>query len=168
MRLSLHTGKTLKEAPRDVAARSLRLLLRAGYLKQASAGVFAYMPLLWRVMNKVSGHFRRELEAVEYEEFLAPSLQTRELWVESGRWDDFAGPDGDMFSFEDRRGGAVCLGPSHEELVLDMVRREIGSYKHLPRKLFQIKTVFRDENPAPFRLDQGPGKPDAGGFPVRP
>ena len=145
MRQSKHTGKTLKEDPKDAQTVAHKLMLRAGYIKQVSAGIYTYMPFLLRTLNKISQIIREEMDANECEELLMPALQPKDLWVESDRWESYTDSDGIMFSFKDRRGTVVCLGPTHEEVITDIVRREVSSYKHLPKKLYQIQTKFRDE-----------------------
>lgn len=145
MRQSRHIGKTLREAPKDAQTAAHALMLRAGYIQQVSAGVYSYLPLLFRTLNKVSQIIREEMAAAGSEELLMPALQTKELWEESGRWERYTAVDGIMFAFKDRRGSTVCLGPTHEEVVTDIVRREVKSYKDLPKNVFQIQTKFRDE-----------------------
>ncbi len=133
MRQSKHIGKTLKEDPKDAQTVAHKLMLRAGYIKQVSAGVYTYMPFLLRTLNKISQIIREEMDANECEEILMPALQPKDLWVESDRWESYTDSDGIMFSFKDRRGTVVCLGPAHEEVITDIVRREVSSYKHLPK-----------------------------------
>ena len=145
MRQSRHVGKTLREAPKDAQTAAHALMLRAGYMQQVSAGVYSYLPLLFRTLNKISQVIREEMTAAGSEELLMPALQPRELWEETGRWERYTAVDGIMFSFKDRRGAVSCLGPTHEEVVTDILRREIKSYKDLPRSVFQIQTKFRDE-----------------------
>jgi len=145
MRQSRHLGKTLKETPNEAQTIAHQLMLRAGYIKQISAGIYTYMPLLFRVIQKVSNIIREEMNKKGAEELLMPALQPRELWEESERWERYTKIDGIMFAFKDRRGGAVCLGPTHEEIITDVVRREVNSYKDLPLLLYQIQNKFRDE-----------------------
>jgi len=145
MRQSRHIGKTLRETPKDAQTVAHALMLRAGYIQQLSAGVYIYMPLLYRVLTKISQIVREEMVAAGAEELLMPALQPKELWEESGRWERYTAIDGIMFSFKDRRGSTVCLGPTHEEVVTYILRREIKSYKDLPKCVFQIQTKFRDE-----------------------
>ena len=152
MRLSKHMGKTLKEDPKDAQAISHKLLLRAGYMRHVSAGVFTVMPFLKRVLNKVTRIICNEMVTNNYEEVLLPALQPKELWVESGRWEEYANIDETMFVFKDKRGSTYGLGPSHLEVITDLVRREINSYKQLPQKLFQIHTAFRNEARPRFGL----------------
>jgi prolyl-tRNA synthetase len=120
-------------------------MLRAGYIQQLSAGVYVYLPLLYRTLAKISQIVREEMEAAGGVELLMPALQPRELWEESGRWERYTAIDGIMFAFKDRRGATACLGPTHEEVITDILRREIKSYKDLPKCAFQIQTKFRDE-----------------------
>ena len=138
-------GKTLREIPKDAQTAAHALMLRAGYIQQLSAGVYIYLPLLYRTLAKLSQIVREEMEAAGAIELLMPALQPRELWEESGRWERYTAVDGIMFSFKDRRGATACLGPTHEEVITDILRREIKSYKDLPKCAFQIQTKFRDE-----------------------
>ncbi|MCB1124977.1 MAG: proline--tRNA ligase, partial [Verrucomicrobiae bacterium] len=145
MRQSRHVGRTLREAPKDAQTAAHSLMLRAGYIQQVSAGVYSYLPLLHRTLNKIANIIREEMTRAGSEELLMPALQPRELWEESGRWERYTAVDGIMFAFKDRRGSTSCLGPTHEEVVTDILRREINSYKDLPKCVFQIQTKFRDE-----------------------
>jgi prolyl-tRNA synthetase len=145
MRQSKHLGKTLKEDPKDAQTAAHTLMLRAGYIKQVSPGVYTYMPFLVRTFHKISQIIREEMNAEGCEELLMPVLQPKELWVESDRWECYAGVGGIMFTLKDRRGSTVCLGPAHEEVVTDLVRTEVTSYKQLPKRLYQVQTRFRDE-----------------------
>jgi prolyl-tRNA synthetase len=120
-------------------------MLRAGYIQQLSAGVYVYLPLLHRTLAKLAQIVREEMEAAGAVELLMPALQPRELWEESKRWERYTAVDGIMFAFKDRRGAVTCLGPTHEEIITDVLRREIKSYKDLPKCAFQIQTKFRDE-----------------------
>jgi prolyl-tRNA synthetase len=145
MRQSRLFGKTLREAPRDAQTVAHGLMLRAGYIQQLSAGVYVYLPLLYRTLAKLSQIVREEMEAAGAVELLMPALQPRELWEESGRWERYTAIDGIMFAFKDRRGAMACLGPTHEEVITDILRRDVKSYKDLPKRAFQIQTKFRDE-----------------------
>jgi prolyl-tRNA synthetase len=145
MKQSRLFGKTLREAPRDAQTVAHALMLRAGYIQQLSAGVYVYLPLLHRTLTKLSQIVREEMVAAGAVELLMPALQPRELWEESGRWERYTAIDGIMFAFKDRRGATACLGPTHEEIITDVLRREIKSYKDLPKCAFQIQTKFRDE-----------------------
>ena len=145
MRQSRHIGKTLREAPKDAQTVAHALMVRAGYIQQLSSGIYIYLPLLFRTLNKISQIVREEMSSAGSEELLMPAMQSKELWEESGRWERYTAIDGIMFAFKDRRGSTVCLGPTHEEVVTDILRREIKSYKDLPKNVFQIQTKFRDE-----------------------
>ncbi len=145
MRQSRHLGRTQREVPKDAQTPAHALMIRAGYIRQLSAGVYVYMPLLLRTLNKIGQIIREEMTRAGSEELLMPAIQNKELWQESGRWERYTDMDGIMFSFTDRRGSTVCLGPTHEEVVTEIVRREIHSYKDLPLNVFQIQTKFRDE-----------------------
>ena len=145
MRQSRLFGKTLREVPRDAQTAAHALMLRAGYIQQLSAGVYVYLPLLHRTLAKVSQIVREEMQRAGGVELLMPALQPKELWEESGRWERYTAIDGIMFAFKDRRGTTTCLGPTHEEIITDVLRREIKSYKDLPKCAFQIQTKFRDE-----------------------
>ncbi|MGA2658982.1 MAG: proline--tRNA ligase [Verrucomicrobiota bacterium] len=145
MKQSRLLGKTLREAPKDAQTAAHSLMLRAGFIQQLSAGVYVYMPLLYRTLARLSQIVREEMEAAGAVELLMPALQPRELWEESGRWERYTALDGIMFAFKDRRGATACLGPTHEEVITDILRREIKSYKDLPKCAFQIQTKFRDE-----------------------
>jgi len=145
MKQSQLIGKTLREIPRDAQTAAHALMLRAGYIQQLSAGVYIYLPLLHRTLAKLSQIIREEMVAAGGVELLMPALQPRELWEESGRWERYTAIDGIMFAFKDRRGATACLGTTHEEIITDILRREIKSYKDLPKCAFQIKTKFRDE-----------------------
>jgi len=145
MKQSKLIGRTLREAPKDAQTAAHALMLRAGYIQQLSAGVYVYLPLLHRTLTKLSQIVREEMEAAGAVELLMPALQPRELWEESGRWERYTAVDGIMFSFKDRRGATACLGPTHEEVITDILRREVKSYKDLPKAAFQIQTKFRDE-----------------------
>ncbi len=145
MRQSRLFGKTLREAPRDAQTAAHALMLRAGYIQQLSAGVYIYLPLLQRTLARIAQIVREEMQAAGAVELLMPALQPRELWQESGRWERYTAVDGIMFAFKDRRGATACLGPTHEEVITSILRREIKSYKDLPKCAFQIQTKFRDE-----------------------
>jgi prolyl-tRNA synthetase len=145
MRQSRLIGRTLREAPKDAQTVAHALMLRAGLIQQLSAGVYVYLPLLHRALNKIAQIIREEMNAAGAVELLMPALQPRELWEESKRWERYTAVDGIMFAFKDRRGAIVCLGPTHEEVITDILRREVRSYKDLPRCAYQIQTKFRDE-----------------------
>lgn len=133
---------TLKEAPSDATSVSHVLLLRAGYARRVGAGIYAYLPLGLKVLRKIERIVRDELEKVGALELLLPALLPAEYFQETGRWDAY----GDvLLRLKDRKGGDYHLGPTHEEIITDLARREIKSYRDLPRNLYQVQTKFRDE-----------------------
>jgi prolyl-tRNA synthetase len=132
---------TLREAPADAEAASHKLLLRAGYIRPLSAGVYSYLLLGQRSLNKIIAIVREEMDAIG-QEFLLPTLHPRELWEESGRW---TGMGQNMFRLQDRKGAWLALGMTHEEVMTDIARKELRSYKQLPQIWYQIQTKFRDE-----------------------
>ncbi|MDA8328365.1 MAG: proline--tRNA ligase [Betaproteobacteria bacterium] len=142
MRASHFFLSTLKEAPAEAELVSHRLMLRAGYIKKLGSGLYTWMPLGLRVLRKIEAVVRDEMNAVGALEVLMPAVQPAELWQETGRWDQF-GPQ--MLKIRDRHAREFCFGPTHEEVVTDVVRREIKSYRQLPLTLYQIQTKFRDE-----------------------
>jgi prolyl-tRNA synthetase len=133
---------TLREVPADAEAASHRLLLRAGYVRQLAAGVYSYLYLGQRTLRKIASIIREEMSAIGAQEMLLPALHPAELWQETGRWEELAAT---MFQFKDHAGRALCLGMTHEEVMTDLARRELRSYKQLPQIWFQIQTKFRDE-----------------------
>jgi len=133
---------TLKEAPSEATSVSHVLLLRAGYARRVGAGIYAYLPLGLKVLRKIERIVRDELDKVGALELLLPALLPAEYFRETGRWDAY----GDvLFRFKDRKGGDYHLGPTHEEIITDLARREIKSYRDLPKNLYQVQTKFRDE-----------------------
>ncbi|HEY4357630.1 MAG TPA: proline--tRNA ligase [Acidobacteriaceae bacterium] len=132
---------TLREAPADAEVASHKLLLRAGYVRQLGAGIYSYLPLGQRALNKVIAIVREEMDKIG-QEFLLPTLNPRELWEESGRW---AGMGDNMFRLKDRKGAELCLAMTHEEVMTSIARNELRSYKQLPQTWYQIQTKFRDE-----------------------
>jgi prolyl-tRNA synthetase len=146
---------TLREDPAEAEIPSHKLLLRAGYMRRIASGVYAYLPLLWRVLTKISGIVREEMNATGAQECLLPQLQPSDLWKESGRWDTYTKAEGIMFSLIDRRDQEMGLGPTHEEVITAIARDMIRSYRQLPLNLYQIQTKFRDEIRARFGLMRG-------------
>ena len=133
---------TLKEAPSDAASVSHVLLLRAGYARRIGAGIYAYLPLGLKVLRKIERIVRDELDKAGALELLLPALLPAEYFQETGRWDTY----GDvLLRLKDRKGGDYHLGPTHEEIITDLARREIKSYRDLPKNLYQVQTKFRDE-----------------------
>jgi prolyl-tRNA synthetase len=146
---------TLREDPAEAEIPSHKLLLRAGYIRRIGSGIYAYLPLMWRVLQKVSQIVREEMNATGAQECLLPQLQPSELWKESGRWDTYTKAEGIMFAFTDRQEREVALGPTHEEVITTVARDMIRSYRQLPLHLYQIQTKFRDEIRPRFGLMRG-------------
>jgi len=146
---------TLREDPAEAEIPSHKLLLRAGYIRRIASGVYAYLPLMWRVLQKVSQIVREEMNAAGAQECLLPQMQPAELWQESGRWDTYTKAEGIMFSLVDRQGRSMGLGPTHEEVITAIARDMIRSYRQLPVNLYQIQTKFRDEIRPRFGLMRG-------------
>ncbi|MEH2308931.1 proline--tRNA ligase [Nostoc sp.] len=155
MRLSQMLFVTLREDPADAEIPSHKLLLRAGYIRRIGSGLYAYLPLMWRVLQKVSQIVREEMNATGAQECLLPQLQPADLWKESGRWDTYTKAEGIMFSLIDRREQQLGLGPTHEEVITAIARDMIRSYRQLPLHLYQIQTKFRDEIRPRFGLMRG-------------
>ncbi len=142
MRQSQLLLPTLKENPADADVVSHRLMLRAGLIRQVAAGVYTWLPLGLRVLRRVEAIIREEMNASGAQEVLMPVVQPAELWVETGRWAKM-GPE--LLRFRDRNERDFCLGPTHEEIITDLFRREVQSYRQLPCNFYQIQTKFRDE-----------------------
>ncbi len=142
MRVSQFFLSTLKEAPAEAELVSHKLMLRAGLIKKLGSGLYSWMPLGLRVLRKVEQVVREEMDSSGAVELLMPAVQPAELWQESGRWEQF-GPQ--MLKIKDRHERDFCFGPTHEEVISDIVRREIKSYRQLPINFYQIQTKFRDE-----------------------
>jgi prolyl-tRNA synthetase len=142
MRMSQILIPTLKETPADAEIISHQLMLRAGMVRQLASGLYSWLPLGVRVMRRFENIVREEMDRAGGQEVLMPSVQPAELWMESGRWEKY-GPD--LLRLKDRHQRDFCVGPTHEEVVTDIARREIRSYRQLPINLYQIQTKFRDE-----------------------
>ncbi|HEY9648065.1 MAG TPA: proline--tRNA ligase [Chroococcidiopsis sp.] len=155
MRLSQMLFVTLREDPAEAEIPSHKLLLRAGFIRRIASGVYAYLPMMWRVLQKVSQIVREEMNATGAQELLLPAIQPSELWQESGRWDTYTKAEGIMFAFTDRQNREVSLGPTHEEVITAIARDMIRSYRQLPLHLYQIQTKFRDEIRPRFGLMRG-------------
>jgi len=155
MRLSQMLFVTLRETPAEAEIPSHQLLLRGGYIRRIGSGIYAYMPLMWRVLQKVSQIVREEMDATGAQECLLPQLQPAQLWQESGRWDTYTKAEGIMFSLTDRSDRELGLGPTHEEIITTIARETIRSYRQLPLNLYQIQTKFRDEIRPRFGLMRG-------------
>lgn len=145
MRYSKLVGRSLREVPKEAEAVSHQLLAKAGYIDQLVSGVYTFLPLGWRVHRKIEAIIREEMEALGAQEVHMPALQKKEQWLETGRWGGAGEIDPPLFKFKDRRGRELALGSTHEEVVTDLARRFIKSYKDLPLAVFQIQNKFRNE-----------------------
>ena len=152
MRYSQYFIPTLKETPADAEVISHQLMLRAGMIRKVAAGIYNYLPLGLRSVRKVEQIVREEMNRAGAIEILMPMVTPAELWQESGRWEQYGK---ELLRIRDRKDGEFCLGPTHEEVVTDIVRREIRSYRQLPLNLYQIQTKFRDEIRPRFGLMRG-------------
>ena len=142
MYLSKFQLTTLKETPSDAEITSHQLMLRAGLIRKLASGLYTWLPLGLRIMRKVENIVREEMDNCGALEVLMPAVQPNELWQESGRWEQY-GPE--LLRMTDRHGRDFCFGPTHEEIITDMARKELSSYKQLPVTYYQIQTKFRDE-----------------------
>lgn len=152
MKQSRLFAPTMKEAPSDAVIISHQLLVRAGFIKQVAAGVYTYLPLGKRVLDKIERIVRQEHEAIECSELLMPALQPKELWDQSGRWDVYGA---ELMRLKDRHDRDFALGPTHEEVITTVVKDYLNSYKKLPLSVYQIQMKFRDEARPRFGLMRG-------------
>ncbi len=152
MRMSKLYLPTLKEDPAEADIKSHQLMLRAGMMRKLNPGIFSYLPLGYRVIRKIENIVREEMNKTTSQEVLLPVMQTANIWKESNRWDKF-GPL--MIKFKDRKDHEYCLGPTHEEVITDLIKDEVRSYKDLPLNLYQIQTKVRDEIRPRFGVMRG-------------
>ncbi|PMP69293.1 MAG: proline--tRNA ligase, partial [Calditerrivibrio nitroreducens] len=152
MRLSNYFVPTLRETPSDAEVVSHKLMVRAGMIRKVAAGIYNYLPMGLRVIRKVENIIRKYMNEAGAIEILMPAVVPAELWKESGRWNVYGK---ELLRFKDRHDRDFCMGPTHEEVVTDIVRNEIKSYKDLPINLYQIQTKFRDEVRPRFGLMRG-------------
>jgi prolyl-tRNA synthetase len=152
MRATQFFISTLKEAPADAEVVSQRLMLRAGMIRRSAAGIYTWMPMGLRSLRKVEKIVREEMNRAGAVELFMPAVQPAELWEESGRWEKY-GPE--LLRFKDRHQRDFVIGPTHEEVITDIVRREIKSYRQLPKHFYQIQTKFRDEIRPRFGVMRG-------------
>ena len=152
MRWSQFYLYTTREVPRDAEVVSHRLMSRSGMIKKVAAGIYSYLPLGWRSIMKLQAIVRRELDRAGAVELSMPAVQPAELWQESGRWQDYGK---ELLRIEDRHDRDFVFGPTHEEVITDIVRRDVRSYRQLPLNLYQIQTKFRDEVRPRFGLMRG-------------
>jgi len=142
MRASSYLIATLKETPADAAVISHQLMLRAGFIRKLASGLYTWLPMGLRTLRKVERIVREEMDHAGAQEVMMPVVQPAELWQESKRWEQYGA---ELLRIKDRHGNAFCLGPTHEEVITDLIRHEIRSYKQLPANFYQIQTKFRDE-----------------------
>jgi len=142
MRYSEMFLPTSRETPSDAEVISHQLMLRAGMIRKLTSGIYSYLPLGYRVIKKVEQIIREEMDGAGAQEVFLPAVQPADLWIESGRW-QFYGKE--LLRLKDRNNREYCIGPTHEEVITDLVRNEIQTYRQLPRNLYQIQTKFRDE-----------------------
>lgn len=152
MRASRFFIHTSKETPAEAELISHRLMLRAGFVRKQASGIYSWLPAGWRVVRKIADIVRAEMDAAGCAEVFMPAVQPAQLWEKSGRWKEY-GPE--LLRFADRHGRDFCLGPTHEEVVTDIVRGQVSSYRQLPFNLYQIQTKFRDEIRPRFGVMRG-------------
>ena len=152
MRLSAYFLPTLRENPKEAQIVSHRLMLRAGMIQQSSAGIYSWLPLGYKVLRKIEQIVREEQDAAGAQEVLMPTIQSADLWRESGRYDDYGK---EMLRIEDRHGRDMLYGPTNEELITDIFRTHVRSYKALPLMLYHIQWKFRDEVRPRFGVMRG-------------
>ena len=152
MKMSKLFVQTLREFPSDAEVISHKMLVRAGYIRKLTSGVYNYLPLMWRVLKKVENIVREEMDKAGAQELLMPFVQPKELWEESGRWEVYGK---ELMRLKDRHNREMCLGPTHEEIITSIARDGLKSYKQLPVNLYQIQSKFRDEVRPRFGLLRG-------------
>lgn len=152
MRFSQMFSPTLRETPAEAEVISHKLLVRAGFIRKSSAGIYSYLPLGQRVLKKIETIVRQEMDGSGSQEIMMPILQPAELWLESGRWYVYGG---ELMRLKDRHDRDFCLGPTHEELITALVRDELNSWRQLPLRLYQIQNKYRDERRPRFGLMRG-------------
>ncbi|MFW5731074.1 MAG: proline--tRNA ligase [Desulfonatronovibrionaceae bacterium] len=152
MRWSRFFIPTMKEVPAEAEVISHQLLLRAGMIRKLTSGIYTYLPTGWRSLQKISTIIRQEMDRFGGIEMLMPAVQPGDLWQESGRWEAYGR---ELLRFKDRHSRDYCIGPTHEEVITDLIRREVRSYRQLPMNLYQIQTKFRDEIRPRFGLMRG-------------
>lgn len=152
MKMSNLFVQTLREFPSDAEVISHKMLARAGYIKKLTSGVYSYLPLMWRVLQKVENIVRAEMNSAGAQELSMPFVQPKELWIESGRWEVYGK---ELMRMKDRHNREMCLGPTHEEIITSIARDILKSYKQLPTNLYQIQLKFRDEVRPRFGLLRG-------------
>ncbi len=149
MRASRYLIATLKETPADAEVISHKLMLRAGMIRKLASGLYTWLPMGLRVLRKVERIVREEMDKADGQEVLMPAIQPAELWEESGRWQEYGG---ELLRVKDRHNRDFCVGPTHEEVITDLIRNELSSYKSLPATFYQVQTKFRDERRPRFGI----------------
>lgn len=152
MKMSKMFVQTLREFPADAEVISHKLLVRGGYIRKLSSGIYNFLPLMWRVLTKIENIVREEMDSAGAQELLMPFVQPQELWEESGRWELYGK---ELMRLKDRHDRGMCLGPTHEEVITAIARDGLKSYKQLPVNLYQIQSKFRDEIRPRFGLLRG-------------
>lgn len=152
MKVSELFFSTLRETPAEAEVVSHQLMMRAGMIRKVTSGVYSYMPLAYRVLKKIMNIVRDEMDKAGGQEVMLPIIQPAELWQQSGRWEVYGD---EMWRLHDRHGRDFCLGPTHEEVITDLVKGEVKSYKQLPLRLYQIQNKYRDERRPRFGLMRG-------------
>jgi len=152
MKMSKMFVQTMREFPSDAEVVSHKMLVRAGFIRKLTSGVYNYLPLMWRVLRKVENIVRQEMDRAGAQELLMPFVQPQELWEESGRWEVYGK---ELMRLKDRHDRGMCLGPTHEEVITSIAREGLKSYKQLPVNLYQIQSKFRDEVRPRFGLLRG-------------
>lgn len=149
MRVSKMFAPTLREVPAEAEVISHQLLLRAGFMRKSTNGMYSYLPLAWRVLKKIENIVREEMDAAGAQEIMMPIMQPAEIWQESGRWGAYGA---EMIRLKDRHNREYCLGPTHEEMVTTLIKGDVRSYRQLPMNVYQIQDKFRDERRPRFGL----------------
>lgn len=152
MQVTEMLAPTLRETPAEAEIISHQLLLRAGFIRKSATGVYTYLPLAQRVLKKIMNIVREEMDLAGGQEIMLPIIQPAELWIESGRWNVYGK---ELIRFKDRHDRDFCLGPTHEEIITDLIRHEVNSYRQLPLMLYQIQNKYRDERRPRFGLMRG-------------
>lgn len=152
MRATMLYAPTLRETPAEAEVISHQLMLRAGMIRRAAGGTYTYLPLALRILRKIEGIVRQEMDTKGGQELLMPIMQPAEMWQETGRWDVYGD---EMFRLKDRHNRSFCLGPTHEEMITTLVRSDVRSYRQLPLRLYQIQNKYRDERRPRFGLMRG-------------
>ena len=152
MKQTLLFVPTLRDNPKEAEVNSHRILLRGGYVRQLAAGIYTYLPLAYRIIKKIENIIREELDKIGCSELLMPAMQPRDIWEESGRWQDYGK---ELVRLKDRHDRDFCLGPTHEEVITTVIRDYLTTYKRFPLALYQIQTKFRDEFRPRYGLMRG-------------